>query len=193
MPVEMASKKCVLCGTEYECQSVQRASKFCSQECRNVVHYYKGLGYELDDLERRICPTCGRTFWTYHGSKREYCSHECRIASCNNRKERSCLTCGRRFVPRTRTQRCCCERCRQKRAEALKAAEAAKGNVPTTAPRPEPRGRLRRNQRHCHDCGKPTNDYRCPRCRRKWLKLNGVWGVGEADEGGYRVLCPNKW
>lgn len=24
--------------------------------------------------------------------------------------------------------------------------------------------------RPCHDCGKPTSDYRCPRCHRRWLE-----------------------
>ena len=29
-------------------------------------------------------------------------------------------------------------------------------------------------QRFCHDCGKPTSDYRCPKCRAKWKKKHGV-------------------
>lgn len=29
-------------------------------------------------------------------------------------------------------------------------------------------------KRACHDCGKPTTDYRCPQCRYKWAKKHGV-------------------
>ncbi len=32
-------------------------------------------------------------------------------------------------------------------------------------------------QRHCHDCGKPTNDYRCEAC---WKKLRG-WDTALDD------------
>lgn len=28
--------------------------------------------------------------------------------------------------------------------------------------------------RRCHDCGKPTPDYRCPKCLAKWRKKHGV-------------------
>lgn len=28
--------------------------------------------------------------------------------------------------------------------------------------------------RVCHDCGKPTNDYRCPTCLHKWRVKHGV-------------------
>ena len=29
-------------------------------------------------------------------------------------------------------------------------------------------------KRRCHDCGKPTTDYRCPACRRKGALRNQV-------------------
>lgn len=32
----------------------------------------------------------------------------------------------------------------------------------------------RDNMRRCHDCGKPTPDYRCAECLRKWRKKYGV-------------------
>ena len=38
-----------------------------------------------------------------------------------------------------------------------------------------------RPKRKCHDCGKPTDDYRCPECRRKWRLKNDVM---LADNGG---------
>ena len=30
------------------------------------------------------------------------------------------------------------------------------------------------NLRRCHDCGCPTHDFRCARCRRKWQIRNGA-------------------
>jgi len=35
---------------------------------------------------------------------------------------------------------------------------------------PKPRPGLRK----CHDCGRPTPDYRCPACRKKWQIKHGV-------------------
>lgn len=31
--------------------------------------------------------------------------------------------------------------------------------------------------RTCHDCGKPTNNYRCDACAAKWKKKHGVMGT----------------
>ena len=42
------------------------------------------------------------------------------------------------------------------------------GKLASRAPRSRP------SQRRCHDCGKPTSDYRCPACRRKWQIKHGV-------------------
>lgn len=39
--------------------------------------------------------------------------------------------------------------------------------------------------RRCHDCGKPTNDYRCEACHKKWMEKHHVstyaW-EGASDE-----------
>ena len=44
-------------------------------------------------------------------------------------------------------------------------------------------------KRRCHDCGKPTTDYRCPACLKAWRLKNGVpldgdAGYGDAFAGG---------
>ena len=36
--------------------------------------------------------------------------------------------------------------------------------------------------RRCHDCGKPTADYRCPRCLAKWRAKHGVGPSAQEDE-----------
>lgn len=40
---------------------------------------------------------------------------------------------------------------------------------------PKPNGK---NMRKCHDCGKPTTDYRCPKC---WAKLRAKHGYSAED------------
>lgn len=37
--------------------------------------------------------------------------------------------------------------------------------------------------RRCHDCGKPTTQYRCPECTKKWRLKNGVENI-DSGYGG---------
>lgn len=39
------------------------------------------------------------------------------------------------------------------------------------------------SRRRCHDCGKPTSDYRCPDCLLKWRRKHGV--SIHADENAF--------
>ncbi|MBD5416980.1 MAG: hypothetical protein HDR50_04830 [Desulfovibrio sp.] len=54
------------------------------------------------------------------------------------------------------------------------------------APEMLPRGGIRQyghgTKRRCHDCGRPTNDYRCPKC---WARLRGST---EAEESEWNAL-----
>lgn len=43
-----------------------------------------------------------------------------------------------------------------------------------TAKKYERSPRYESPKRPCHDCGKPTTDYRCSACRRKWATKHGV-------------------
>ena len=38
------------------------------------------------------------------------------------------------------------------------------------------------SRRKCHDCGKPTTDYRCPACLAAWRRRNGVSSRGEDED-----------
>lgn len=35
--------------------------------------------------------------------------------------------------------------------------------------------------RKCHDCGRPTSDYRCQECWKKWRRKHGVSVDGKED------------
>lgn len=74
-----------------------------------------------------------------------------------------CLVCGKEFVTHRRNRKFCSERC----ASAYR-REYSTGQVPFV--------------RVCHDCGTPTNDYRCPACLAKFRAKHKVYdpvGVGD--------------
>lgn len=39
-----------------------------------------------------------------------------------------------------------------------------------------------RNTRRCHDCGRPTTDYRCPRCWARLRRAGGYSPTGEVSD-----------
>lgn len=49
----------------------------------------------------------------------------------------------------------------------------------------QPKGRRKREGlvygRRCHDCGKPTSDYRCPRCLTRWRRKHNVPDGGDEE------------
>lgn len=63
----------------------------------------------------------------------------------------------------------------------LRRTEDMRSYPPSGACGPKPK-------RKCHDCGRPTDDYRCPVCLRKWRQKNGVsesaCGIDEYHFGG---------
>lgn len=43
--------------------------------------------------------------------------------------------------------------------------------------------------RLCHDCHKPTTDYRCPKCLAKWQDDNNVTLYGASCEDGWEEMA----
>ena len=68
------------------------------------------------------------------------------------RPEKHCAVCGAAFVPCQKSQLYCSEACRK----------AFTGRASSLS------------IRKCHDCGKPTTDYRCERCRTLFRNRHGV-------------------
>lgn len=62
--------------------------------------------------------------------------------------------------------------------------------VPKTSAKKKP-GRKRKDSgemggtRRCHSCGRPTSNYRCPECLKKWRKKHGVEACDIDGEGYY--------
>lgn len=113
-------------------------------------------------------------------------------------RERICLLtgCGQRFQPTHSAARTCCpehahlyelQEQRRRRAESL-----GKLPKPPRQRKPELSVGLGSSAplapaRQCHDCGKPTRDYRCPKCRKAWARSHGVPWCGEDLPLTYRA------
>lgn len=85
---------------------------------------------------------------------------------------RKCPCCGKDFIPETNGQRFCDKAC----AYAYKSGITRKEWL------------LEHNQFHsrrCHDCGKPTDNYRCPKC---WEKIRKGVGSDSVYDETYSVL-----
>ena len=106
---------------------------------------------------------------------------------------RKCAVCGKTYlVTRPGQLGGADELCQQvvlREAQAIRALQGGrKGKaIPVRAERQlalaEKRGPARRT---CHDCGRPTVDFRCPPCRAKWRAKNGLAPVKSVfDEEDY--------
>lgn len=145
---------------------------------------------KLTPIEQ-VCWYCKEPFITTSWSKR-YCdkpacvefknddSQWARLERARIRKEmlladvpvetRLCDWCGKRFdLPPSDVKsriKFCSRSCRNK----------ANGDA---ASKLETVTRTGLTHRVCHDCGKPTNDYRCPKCLEKWRTKNHVTSVSD--------------
>lgn len=84
-----------------------------------------------------------------------------------------CARCGAAFMPRNSAQVYCTLSC----ANAMESDRRRKGlSLDVT--------------RKCHDCGRPTTDYRCPNCRQRFLAKHGIHlsSVDASDAYGEYVL-----
>lgn len=179
----LAKRYCRLCGEPFE--PTNNSAKYCSPKCRETLRNFERRGFSGADIESRVCQVCGETFWTLHSSMRQVCGR----AECTKQMKKRCQQCGREFAPRRHSQKYCCEGCYRKAKRIIK-RERAHGiyrSVDKAMPQTEPTGRKSAHSRVCHDCGKPTDNYRCERCLRRWRLQNGVSQNNAVDEEGYRI------
>lgn len=119
------------------------------------------------------CPFCGIVFQRRQ-SNQIYCSTHCRRQHEQQERrkakgqvvepsERVCPVCGDTFRPKNYRHTYCSMACQEK--SKLKAY----AGIRQPAPR-RPKGTRDQGEfvRPCHDCGKPTTDYRCPKCLSQW-------------------------
>lgn len=125
---EASLRTCPICEREFLAMSGQQ--KYCSESCRREAARIrkreeaqrKAAARPQKELEKRICPECGREFIP-SSSSRIYCCLYCSSNAKSRRaKERRlnevregvpriCVICGKEFVPKCATQKTCSPEC----------------------------------------------------------------------------------
>lgn len=82
---------------------------------RDLAHTPDGSPVLYRFSAERVCPVCGSTFVTTHGTQK-YCSQECRreqdrMSAARPRFTKICPHCGRTFETAAARQRCCSYKC----------------------------------------------------------------------------------
>lgn len=112
-------------------------------------------------MATKTCPVCFQHFEVKSYSKRKYCSPECKATAWSKRS-------GRDYD------------------------EVLESILGTETKRTKQKTRYKHGTPcawRCHDCGRPTDTYRCPKCKEKWLKKHNVLLYEEeAYDDPYRVL-----
>lgn len=109
----------------------------------------------------KTCPQCGRKFTSFHRYA-IYCSRSCSSASRRKKplvgktllKEGVCPVCEKSFQKRTRNQIYCSERCKRLEDSRKQGRQSLKDPAFIGW--------------RCHDCGKPSDTYRCSACQWKF-------------------------
>ena len=98
---------CKFCKKQFGVLPFEAKRKFCSKDC-----FYR------DQTKRaiKVCRGCGKKFVGYSQGKGQlYCSWGCKVKTLRLPKK-SCVACGRCFVPKKRRQIVCSVKCRQTRS-----------------------------------------------------------------------------
>lgn len=181
-------RKCNYCGAEYVARTSRQ--KFCSASCKRKhgyrVYYARKTG-KYDPTKRYVAPTfkkclyCGEEF-QQRRSAQKYCSHNCAVKAYKypeldliqdaddaliQDQTDPCEVCKRIFSSTPQERKSCSPDCPVKRILASRQELIADLTPPPT--------------RKCHDCGKPTNNYRCPICLAKWRKIHKVKSSQNSD------------
>lgn len=96
--------------------------------------------------------------------------------------EGRCPVCGETYVNPHYAACCYNKQCRNAMKKGVAKARIARGECPKRQ-RPHRPKYMPLDVRKCHDCGKPTPDYRCPACQAAFREKNNVtWSDTVADE-----------
>ena len=162
----MMNKKCAYCGKRFRTNKPYQL--YCCRSCKNKALYYKKTethGQVSSNVSyHKTCAYCGKVYIAHaiHGM---YCSNACKKAAYKQPMfgdprqgaVLSCPVCGKEFV-QTKEHRIYCS---------FECAKIAKNNGVPKADKKSKTSYLPPS-RFCHDCGCPTDDYRCPEC---WTKF----------------------
>ena len=125
----------------------------------------------------RPCKNCGKLFIPKNKQNcfcSSLCSREWKVKQLRLKYQpkvfppTTCKNCGQLFVPKSKQNCFCCRHCNRawQRKQLRLRHKQEKKAVATQLPKMEPIKPI--PLRPCHDCGKPTTQFRCPEC---WAKL----------------------
>lgn len=139
---------------------------------------------------RRRCPLCGEWF-TAHTAAAIYCQ-ACRKAAKTlhgpppYQPQAVCTDCGKTFSYDLRYHQRSLARCQDCSLTTDCQTPNAHTTTTTKAPTPKKTTHPAKNDRYdnpakrtCHDCGRPTNNYRCPDC---WKAFRERYGISAIDD-----------
>jgi len=143
---------------------IENGTKKCI--CGHYIKVMNGAG---------VCAHCGRTLEQVRANDRG--KNNVRASNRETSRAINARRCERRKeISRMVAE---CRRIDQERGRGKSAAPQTP-RVTSTGEGPDrPLGAMRR----CHDCGSPTWDYRCPKCRAKWRAKNGAGALYDAAAG----------
>lgn len=153
----MRRRKCLCCGEAFEITGRTINKRYCCRACKSRAnwlrrklksgHTYCHMCGKVVEKGGTVCAACKALAqpMVQQGYKLE------------ELRRQVCTICGQSFAYVSKVsgnggQRTVCDLC-------------ASSTKPQKYCAPK---------RKCHDCGRPTNNYRCPRCLSKWRIKNGI-------------------
>lgn len=144
--------------------------------------------------QRRKCVICGQDFWT-RSHNQICCGYRCadrkKQLEREDRRQRTavqkvCRVCGKVFSTTSKIRVTCSTECAKLNEQHVKAAYSKKNALEIRSDRLacDTRERESMNEpkmRKCHDCGRPTWNYRCEPC---WAKRRKDLGYAVSVEYG---------
>lgn len=120
-------------------------------------------------MRQGICPVCGQTFYKKNPFQ-SFCSECIKSAKVEGYRYRICNKCRKPF--KALHEEGVCGECNAKKAKELESKKES--------------AVIKMKKRRCHDCGKPTYNYRCDKCREKWQREHSI-SLNSSDFDYYTV------
>lgn len=165
---------CPICGTEFTKRTYNQ--KHCDPRCKKRA-YRKSQNSEIG--QQSYCKICSTQF-TIKQVGQVFCSPACREENTKRKKKKgnsliaaTCKYCGGRFDTELPYQKYCkpvCQQLDHKKEFNNTRFWRGGGDVECS--------------RKCHDCGEPTNDFRCKAC---WDKLGRENDTLEVEDFNCRI------
>ena len=168
--------KCPKCGRFFkrrkgnqlfcdDCMSKAKSKGVHYKRCRicggifeTVESNHETTCLECKRMRQVVCPVCGQTFYKKN-PRQTFCSECIKSAKASGYRYRICPKCKKLFKA-LHAERICRECC------IVRTAADTKNESANTY--------IKMKKRRCHDCGKPTYNYRCDKCREKWQRSHNV-------------------